>query len=874
MKKLLYMTLALVLTAVSAWAGPVDEATARSNARHFLERQSSSGMLRYVPSTEDMQLVYTEMSNVVINQAAYYIYNTSNSFLVVSGNSLVRDILIYGDSPLDWNDIPCGLQYLLDLYKAGIDGMFSHTDVMLSKPNNFTTGMETSVEPLLSSLWDQREPYNNYCPEYNGEKCLTGCACTSLSMVFHYWKYSNITTNLTGYTTAGLGIFLNELEPTEFDWDNMLDVYEEGNYTEEEGNAVALLMRYVGQAEYMSYSPEGSGAYDFNIANAVRKFGYNENVACLSKQNYVGAQWKAMMLAELEAARPIVYVGYDINSGVGHAFNVDGYDGEENLYHINFGWGGKGNAYCALDDFSGESYTFSNRQSMIIGIRPPGDAQPTLTVSPSTLSFNTQVGNTVTKAISIRANDLEGDLTLELSDINGNYSVSRTTIPADEALAGTTVEVSYHPTSTGMSTASVLVSGDGLAPKVVKLTGTATLPVITVTPSVLDMNTGVGEAVTATFTVRGSSLSGGLTLSLEDAGGCFTINKSSLDIASASAGATVTVTYNPVAAGVHNASVTVSSEGAESQTLILNGTAVAPEPPGEPSITTSVSSLEFGNCYNGYNEFRSLTLTGVHLTENISLSLIGTNCEDFAITSSSTITPEEAAQGVNVTVKCFPCFQGGFRNLYLVISCPDVPEIKIPINGNAIKTGAFIYPDKKTMSFATTVGEPVTMQLGVVLREFDGWLATPSIDFDPDFPDLPLIDLLPIICDIDGDECFTVFPGRLFNASTGNDSIVFIIEYYPDEVGTHHAQLTLNTVRINHPAHPVTVELVGVAGALIPGDMNYDGVLTEEDIALLGQALTDYDGNSVLTPAADVNGDGVVNLKDLIDLIDLVREND
>ena len=178
------------------------------------------------------------------------------------------------------------------------------------------------------------------------------------------------------------------------------------------------------------------------------------------------------------------------------------------------------------------------------------------------------------------------------------------------------------------------------------------------------------------------------------------------------------------------------------------------------------------------------------------------------------------------------------------------------------------------MSFETTVGERVTMQLGVVLREFDGWLATPSIDFDPDFPDLPLIDLLPVICDIDGDECFTVFPGRLFNASTGNDSIVFIIEYYPDEVGTHHAQLTLNTVRLNHPAHPVTVELVGTAGALIPGDMNYDGVLTEEDIALIGQVLTDYDGNSMLTPAADVNGDGVVNLKDLIDLIDLVREND
>ena len=874
MKKILYMTLALLLTAVSALAEPVDEATARSTARHFLEQKAASGKLRYMPSTGDMELLHTEMSNVIINQPAYYIYNTSTSFLVVSGNSLVRDILIYGDSPLDWNDIPCGLQYLLDLYKTGIDNVFSHNEVMLSSPNNLTSGTATSIEPLLSALWYQYTPYNNYCPEYNGEKCLTGCACTSLSMVFYYWKYSNITTNLTGYTTSSLGLVLNELEPTEFDWDNMLDVYEEGNYTEEQGDAVALLMRYVGQAEYMDYTTEGSGAYDFNIANAVRKFGYDQSVEYLSKWNYTSAQWKSMMLAELEASRPIVYVGYDVNSGDGHAFNVDGYDADADLYHINFGWAGNGNAYCALDDFSAESYTFSNRQSMIIGIRPSGEAQPTLAVSPSALSFNTQERKPVTKSIFIKANDLEGDLTVALSGASGFYSVSRTTIPADEAMAGTTVDVSFNPTSTGMSTATVTISGDGVGPRIVKLTGTATQHVINVSPSTLDFNAEVGEMVSETFTVQGVGIDGVLTLSLDDADGCYAIDKTSLSVVSAIAGATVTVSYSPVAAGENNASVTVSGGGAEPQTILLNGTAVEPEPPGDPAITTSVSSLEFGDCYNGYNEFRSLTLTGVHLTENISLSLIGTYYDDFTITSSSIITPEEAAQGVEVTVKCFPCFQGRFSNVYLVISCPDVPEIKIPINGIAIKTGAFIYPDKKMMPFTTTAGVPVTMELGVVVKEFDGWLATPRIDIDPDFPDFPLIDLLPVLCDIDGDECFSIQSSSLLETSEGNDSVVFIIEYYPVESGTHSAQLTLSTSSFNHRAHPVTVELMGTASAVMPGDMNGDGLLTEEDAALLGQALTDNDSIQLLNPAADVNGDGVVGLKDLIDLIDLITGND
>ena len=263
-----------------AWAGaaaaPVDEATARSKAQQFVDSRAGNGMLRMmVPSSGEMQLVYTAMSDVVINRPVYYIYNTSNSFIVVSGNDLVRDILIYGDAPLDCSDIPCGLQFILDMYKSGIDHLITGNDQLMSPPRNVSPEAETNVEPLLTALWDQGEPYNNYCPTYNGEACCTGCACTSLSMVFYHWKFANLTTRLSAYTTNSLGIALDALEPTDFDWDNMLDVYTEGDYTEEQGNAVALLMRYVGQAELMDYAPDGSGAYAFNINNAVLKFGYD-----------------------------------------------------------------------------------------------------------------------------------------------------------------------------------------------------------------------------------------------------------------------------------------------------------------------------------------------------------------------------------------------------------------------------------------------------------------------------------------------------------------------------------------------------------------------------------------------------------------------
>ena len=46
-----------------------------------------------------------------------------------------------------------------------------------------------------------------------------------------------------------------------------------------------------------------------------------------------------MIQEELINNRPIVYSAYDSYAG-GHAFNVDGYDANDDTYHINWGWSG------------------------------------------------------------------------------------------------------------------------------------------------------------------------------------------------------------------------------------------------------------------------------------------------------------------------------------------------------------------------------------------------------------------------------------------------------------------------------------------------------------------------------------------------------
>ena len=877
MKRLLYFIVTVTFTILKAFSAPVDETAARATAVQFVNNQSS-GLTRAVVMPDEASLLYTGMSGVLTGQASFYIYDTGNSFVIVAGDDRVQGVLAWGDASIDMDNIPCGLQYLLDLYQGEVDYLFEHPTLTVEDlyPTLLAAvpSRNGDVEPLLTELWYQCEPYNNYCPEYNGQLCATGCACTSLSMVFHHWQYSNLTTPVPGYTTQELGLMLEELPATTFDWENMLDRYVPGDYTDEQADAVALLMRYVGQSECMDYTPDGSGASSTSIMNTIDRFGYSPTATLLNKGSYSEQMWRDLMRAELHAGRPIVYIGFDNFTDGGHAFNVDGYDASNGLFHVNFGWDGNGNAYCALNDFSAEGYTYSNNQSMIIGIQPPSEAQPQVVVSPTSLTFNTYTGKTVSRMMMVVGTDLTGNLTLQLNDTSGHFTVNRTTLRASEVVNGTNVTVTYSPVAAGTETASVTISGGGVEPQTITLTGTGIAKPVTVTPDELSFNTETGQPVTATFTVAADNLPGSLTLALNDADGVFAIDKTSITTAEAASGATVAVTYSPTAAATHNATVAISGIGAETKTVSLSGTAVAPiDPDGPPMITTSVDVLDFGNCYNGYHESRSLEITGYNLTEDITLSLSGERSIDFTISGSGVITPEMARRGATVTVVSFPYSAGFYSNLYLVISYPELDDIKVPITGQGIKTGAFLYPDQTSMAFETRVGHPVTLQLGVTKTEFDGWIASPRIDLD-NFPDVginpPVISS--IVGDIEGDDCFSIMSSRRLTTDDGKDSVVFTIEYYPLEEGPHSAQLTLSTLSRNHQAHPVTVELTGVATTLdyLPGDMDGDGELTLNDVDLLIRLLADRDTGFVLDLVADVNGDGQVNLQDVIDLIDIL----
>ena len=480
---------AVMFAAIQAWAAPVDVKTAKSHAQSFISQKLYDGKLS-APISGELKMVHAEMNSKMLDRAVYYVFNTQNGFVIVSGDDRAERILGYGDYPLDMNNIPTNMRAWLGTYKDQLEYLQAHEGMQVETPSMMAPSLNTpSVAPLLTAMWDQDAPYNNQCV-INGTRCLTGCPATSAAMVFHYWKYPDFPTPeipayrcemSSGWSTNYVNV--PALPSVMFDWDNMLDVYGSG-YTTAQANAVATLMRYVGQAEHMAYGSDGSGIDADSvilIVNAFKLFGYDEETVRMVKKTsayqggqtlYTDAEWAAIMQEELVEGRPIVFCaisgGY---FGGGHAFNVDGYDSSTNKYHINWGWSGSYNNYFAINAFNGSGSTYNQYQQMVIGIQPPL-TMPRLRADASELSMECYKNRTATSKFNLVGRNLEGNVTITLNDENGVFSINQTSlVPDEDNRVNNEIVVTYAPQTEGNYTATLTCSSPGVDDIVITLKG-------------------------------------------------------------------------------------------------------------------------------------------------------------------------------------------------------------------------------------------------------------------------------------------------------------------------------------------------------------------------------------------------------------------
>ncbi|MBQ7204987.1 MAG: C10 family peptidase [Muribaculaceae bacterium] len=379
MRKFLLLA-ALLVSTMQLFAAQVDLSQAQAAAQRFLQN-------RALPAS-GIRLQHAEMSSTRLSQPVYYIFNSDNAFVIVSGDDRAQEILGYGDKALDMNNMPENMKFWLGTYKEQLEYLQAHPDLEVEKSASRANG-GVSVAPMLEAMWNQGYPYYSQCPmiESASVRAQTGCAATSLAQVFYYWKYPNFPTPvIPGYTTKTYGLVLEALPSVTFDWDNILPTYNFGDYTQndEHHRAIAQLMRYIGQAEHMDYTDKFGEADEVGILNACHTFGYvNAQVAYKSILYSNGVDsvyidddtWEEMLQGELVAGRPVVYCAVSYSSAYdgyyGHAFNVDGYNANDGKYSINWGWSGTGNGYFALHAFSNQGNNYTLNQLMVMGIEPP-----------------------------------------------------------------------------------------------------------------------------------------------------------------------------------------------------------------------------------------------------------------------------------------------------------------------------------------------------------------------------------------------------------------------------------------------------------------------------------------------------------------------
>ena len=487
------LCVAVLFAAIQLSASPVDMRTAQAKAQKFVQEKAYDGTLR-APISGQMKLAHAEMNSKMLDRAVYYIFNSSNGYVIVSGDDRAEEILGYGDAPLNINNIPCNMKAWLSNYKEQIEYLQAHEGLQVETPSMMAPARIASVAPLLTALWDQEAPYWNQCI-INGNQCLTGCPATSAAMVFYYWKYPDFETpEVPGYRCElstsywGGASYVNvaALPPVTFDWDNMKDSYS-GNYTTAQGTAVATLMRYIGQAERMAYGTSAAGGSGVDadsvslIADAFKFFGYDEETVQVVKKTsaysggttlYTDAEWAELIQTELAEDRPIVFCAIAGGMfGGGHAFNVDGYDATTNKYHINFGWSGSSNNYYALNAFNGSGSTFNQYQQMVIGVQPPLQT-PRLKADQSELSMECYKNSTSSSKFTLNGRNLEGNVTITLNDENGVFSIDQNTLTPDaDGKVNNTIHVTYAPKTEGEYTATITCSAPGVDDIVITLHG-------------------------------------------------------------------------------------------------------------------------------------------------------------------------------------------------------------------------------------------------------------------------------------------------------------------------------------------------------------------------------------------------------------------
>jgi len=315
----------------------------------------------------------------------------NEGFVIVSGDERTPAILGYSDSgTFDYDNLPENAKAWIDGYAEQIKSIDKQDGEGRARAAN--PKLTKEVAPLLGgTVWNQESPFNWLSP-----KGPPGCTATAMAQIMYYHQWpQNHGSGSISYKWNGTTLSA-DFSKSNYEWNLMRENYN-NTYSEEEGNAVALLIRDCGYSVKTNYRDDGSSGYSNLVGpSLVKYFDYKDSYATIKRQYFDTESWEGILRTELDNKRPIFY------TGTGHAFVCDGYD-KDGLFHFNWGWGGLYNGYfvsCAIE---------WSDQEITCGIQKSSDSGEILLIPYSTKDFSWSSGNRFScgLAFSTRAKNIE-----------------------------------------------------------------------------------------------------------------------------------------------------------------------------------------------------------------------------------------------------------------------------------------------------------------------------------------------------------------------------------------------------------------------------------------------------------------------------------
>lgn len=374
MKKNYLHMLAALLPLVSfsgATAETISSEQASEIASTFFARYGAAGATRStscgVKKMWDSKALFIDTRSALDAEPTFHVFagEAGRGFVIVSGDDAVRPIIGYSFDGVaaDAGEIPDGMAD----YLRGVDNY-----VRAARENGAAKAAATAAEAgnvvvqLETATWAQGSPFNKQCFTYYGQQAKAGCIPVAFATIMRFHCYPETGTGVIRWATDADGLSSTydyviteyDLSTHKYEWEKMPLAYVWGQYTTEQGDAVAQIIADLGKAYNVEYGTGGTGG-SHNSSRLAQYFGY-EDVGLMQRWQVSDDEWLRLIKESLDAYMPIPYAATNAGSGNSkHIFILDGYT-DNGYYHFNWGWGGACNGYFSLDNMTpseGDNYT-------------------------------------------------------------------------------------------------------------------------------------------------------------------------------------------------------------------------------------------------------------------------------------------------------------------------------------------------------------------------------------------------------------------------------------------------------------------------------------------------------------------------------------